>query len=97
MADLVWEDPSPEAIEQAQAGRKSKHAVAAAALRSNPGKWAIVSQVKSAEGAQQLAASIRGGRVPAYEPAGNFEAVADGNTVKVRFEPPRDFYDAGPE
>lgn len=50
------------------------HATVAAALRAQPGEWAVVGAYGSAGSAAAMAHSIRRARIKAYAPARGFEA-----------------------
>ena len=48
----------------------------AAALRANPGRWAIVNVESNRSDAAQTANRISSGRIQSFYPVGRFEAVA---------------------
>lgn len=62
---VVWEDPSP----------RVDHRALAETLRANRGRWARIDKGYSQETARVLAYQISSGRLAAYTPAGDFEAV----------------------
>lgn len=61
------------------------HAPIAKALKERPGEWAECAQYSTAHTARHMAYIIRSGRLPAYEPAGAFEAEwrGTGNSYSV--------------
>ena len=73
MSGLVWQDPPASK----RGPRTTKHAEFAAAMRANPGRWALVGGPAKSGGSATL---IRAGKLSAYAPAGSFEA-------KVRSRP----------
>src|SRR5690349_20284852 len=84
-----WEDLPPD-------GRHTRrisvcdHAAVAEELREHPGRWALVLAGGAANTA--FASLIRSGGLPAYRPAGSFQAafrtVADEQRVYARFVGP---------
>ncbi|GAA1176175.1 MULTISPECIES: hypothetical protein [Streptomyces violaceusniger group] len=68
--------------------RNTKHARIAGELRAHPKVWGVVRKPKSITRAASAAQAIRGARLPAYAPAGSFEAVArtvtEGGVVEYR-------------
>jgi hypothetical protein len=67
VTDIVWEEP-PKPKSNSRSGL---HEAIAAQLRAKPGQWARVIAA-----GHSTAAYIKSGRLPAYQPAGAFEAVA---------------------
>jgi hypothetical protein len=63
---LVWQDPPASK----RGPRTTKHADAAAEMRANPGRWALVGGPAKSCGSANL---IRSAKVSAYAPAGSFE------------------------
>lgn len=51
-----------------------RHQPIADRLRTNPGQWGQVGEYRALYVAQSVAAAIRTGSLPAYQPAGSFEA-----------------------
>jgi hypothetical protein len=58
------------------AQRNTKHARIARELRAHPRVWGVVRKPGSLTRAASAAQAIRDARLPAYGPAGSFEAVA---------------------
>ncbi|MGW7413410.1 hypothetical protein [Streptomyces sp. NPDC054863] len=58
------------------AGKNTKHNRAAQALRARPEEWAVVQRSASPACAASAAQAIRTGRLAAYAPAGDFQAIA---------------------
>ncbi|MER5934108.1 hypothetical protein [Streptomyces sp. NPDC002054] len=56
--------------------RNTKHVRIAADLRAHPNVWGVVQKPASVTRASSAAQAIRNARLPAYGPAGSFEAVA---------------------
>ncbi|MET9690160.1 hypothetical protein ABZY81_17060 [Streptomyces sp. NPDC006514] len=56
--------------------RNTKHARIARELRGRPQVWGVVRRPASLDSAASAARAIRDARLPAYAPAGSFEAVA---------------------
>ncbi|MER7464071.1 hypothetical protein [Streptomyces sp. NPDC097981] len=56
--------------------RNTKHARIARELRAHPQVWGVVRRPSSLDSASSAARAIRDARLPAYAPAGSFEAVA---------------------
>lgn len=69
---LVFEDPPPSR----QHGPRTNHAHVAAALKAQPGRWAVVSVHGSPPAANTAACRIKSALTAAYQPARSFEAVA---------------------
>lgn len=67
----AWGDPPP-------AGRGSgrRHAPIAEELKNRPGEWRRLDGYLSSRSSGSMAHTIRKGLLPAYEPAGAFEAVS---------------------
>lgn len=57
----------------------------AAALRSQPGAWAKIGDYKGHQSASGRASTINRGRVRAFLPTGDYEAVARGQEVWARY------------
>jgi hypothetical protein len=51
-----------------------RHQPIADRLRAHPNQWGQVSEYRALYVAQSVAAAIRTGSLPAYQPAGSFEA-----------------------
>ncbi|MET3984197.1 hypothetical protein [Streptomyces sp. PvR034] len=70
------------------AQRNTKHARIAADLRTHPEVWGVIRRPASLDSAASAARAIREARLPAYSPAGTFEAVArtvtEGNRTEYR-------------
>jgi len=81
MDELKWQDP-PTVVKQSE--RVSRLALAAQ-LRSNPGKWALISAHATKGAAVTLACDVRKAYGPGFAPAGTFEAttVQNGNDWDV--------------
>jgi len=58
------------------AQRNTKHARIARELRAHPRVWGVVRRPDTLPRAASAAQAIRDARLPAYAPAGSFEAVA---------------------
>lgn len=58
------------------AERDTKHARIARELREHPKMWGVVQRAASTSRAASAAQAIRTAKLPAYTPAGHFEAVA---------------------
>ncbi|WP_407838485.1 hypothetical protein ACE1OC_22315 [Streptomyces sp. DSM 116496] len=56
--------------------RNTKHTRIASDLRAHPNVWGVVGKPASITRAASAAQAIRNARLPAYSPAGSFEAVA---------------------
>lgn len=56
--------------------RNTKHARIASSLRRHPQEWGVVRTPSTSVRAASAAQAIRSARLPAYEPAGSFEAVS---------------------
>ncbi|MFC8490696.1 hypothetical protein ACFUJU_07800 [Streptomyces sp. NPDC057235] len=61
---IVWEEPAP----------RGGHDLIADQLREEPGRWARIDRLYQHKNALSIARSIRLGRMPAYEPPGDFDA-----------------------
>lgn len=83
---LLFEDPPEDDQRRGEWGIHRRHA---AQLRQQPGQWAVVGIYRTSRSSGSLAYQIRKGSLPAYAPAGAFEARActvDGeHRVYVRF------------
>ncbi|MEU4949246.1 hypothetical protein [Streptomyces lavendulae] len=70
------------------AQRNTKHRRIANELRTHPQVWGVVRKPASLDSAASAARAIRDARLPAYAPAGSFEAVArtvtEGGTTEYR-------------
>lgn len=69
---LEWKQP-PEAKPFGRQRGSGKWAPIALELRQHPGQWALVSK---AGHSSSLASAIKSGKMPAFAPAGAFDAVA---------------------
>jgi len=56
--------------------RNTKHTRIANSLRQHPKEWGVVRTPATSVRAASAAQAIRSARLPAYEPAGSYEAVA---------------------
>jgi hypothetical protein len=56
--------------------RNTKHARIASSLRQHPNEWGVVRTPSTSVRAASAAQAIRSARLPAYEPAGSYEAVS---------------------
>lgn len=80
--EILWEEP-PEDAEDS--GKRSKYRVFAAALRTNPGRWAVLPTTsKSVSSAKNTATSIRLGKLSGFAPAGAFETKTHETKIYVR-------------
>ena len=77
MSALVWQDPP-----RAMGSHSVRHDEIAAALRANPGRWALVLERVAISNAGNISA----GKIKAYAPAGSFQGT-------VRKRPDGDRYD----
>jgi hypothetical protein len=68
---VAWEEP-PRPV---RTGRHDWHAIASD-LRSKPGVWARVAELKTASSAAATASRITHGARPPFSPAGLFEAAS---------------------
>jgi hypothetical protein len=66
---VKWQTPP----ESKTSGRPSKNQHVAEALRARPGQWALIHE---AAASRSFTTIIMKGRVTAFEPAGEFEAVS---------------------
>ncbi|MEU3710516.1 hypothetical protein [Streptomyces catenulae] len=68
--------------------RNTKHSRIAEQLKAHPRQWGVVQRPATIKRAAAAAQAIKTGRLPAYGPAGTFEAVArtitDGGRVEHR-------------
>lgn len=75
MNTVIFEDPPTERPGRGPA--RIPHAIVAAQLRSNPGRWARIDTAPDASASRSMASNIRGARnLKWYEPAGSFQATA---------------------
>lgn len=72
MSTLRFEGPPPAAY----GTPKGHHTDAARELRERPGEWAVIGTYAHSGSASAVALQVRKGAIPAYEPAGTFEAKA---------------------
>jgi len=70
MSDLTWLEPPPR--EREDAGDTEKRI--ARALRERPGEWALLTK----SGSSSTVSNINGGRTPAWQPRGSFQATGRG-------------------
>lgn len=68
--EVVWSDPPAAAGTSATTSRQRK----AAALRERPGQWAIIA--RGGDNRRTLVTAIRTGKVPAFMPTHDWEAVS---------------------
>ncbi len=81
--DIKWEEPPAEVL--ATAGRQTKYREFAGELRRHPQRWALLpGERASNDSAKNTALGIKNGRLGGM-PKGQYEAVADGTKVYVRF------------
>jgi hypothetical protein len=71
MTEIRFEEPPRPYLKD-----RANHREAAAKLRERPTEWAIVSVCASSGSASSLARAIRIGQSHAWQPRGEFEAVA---------------------
>ena len=79
---MKWEDPPP-----AKRGpRRSRYEADAAALRANPGRWALLRAVPLTDSKEvyNLSHSVRVGSASAFRPAGAYEATVRTTDGEVR-------------
>lgn len=71
--EVVWQEP-PRSDRGRKRGKRGEHdhAAIAAALRQRPGEWALIPVTGVLTG---ITDHIRRGRLAAYRPAGQYEAV----------------------
>ena len=82
-SDIVWEDPPATAL---NVRKKTAYTEFAAALRQNPGRWAVApGERASADSAKNTAANITRGSMRDF-PKGEFETAVDGPKLWVRFK-----------
>jgi hypothetical protein len=67
-ADIAFGDLPP------RSERYTRHTPIAEALRARPGQWARIAEYATPRRARHMAYVVRTGRLPAYAPAGAFEA-----------------------
>lgn len=73
--DIVWENPPRDRPGRGAGG--VNHRKVAAQLRSKPGVWGVVGEYSNGNTSSSIAWHIkRAANLPAYEPAGSFEAMA---------------------
>lgn len=70
MSELIWEEPPARTSWSV----RRDHVAIAAQLKSHPGQWAII-EAGERNNINNVAMRIKGGVLPAYRPAGAFEAV----------------------
>jgi hypothetical protein len=75
---VEWREPTPNIRGE------GKYSQAAAELRANPGKWAVIKKCSSDSVARNIAHAIRRRGLKAFK-SGGFEAVARGVEVFARF------------
>lgn len=73
MSEFRFEEPPADAR---TTKRGHDHFKAAAALRERPGEWALIRTTSTSQAARSAAHQIREGRINAYLPAGDFDAVS---------------------
>lgn len=85
--EINWAEPPAEVLFRHE-NRGGKYVEFALALRENPEKWATMpaESALTDKSAQGLAQNIRRGGVKGFT-KGDYEAIADGTTVYVRFKP----------
>jgi hypothetical protein len=79
MSELVWEEPPARTSRTAT----RDHAAIAAQLKSRPGQWAVI-EAGERNNMNNVAMRIKRGDLPAYRPAGAFEAVTRTKDGEVR-------------
>ncbi len=84
MADIQWRTPPEHVLNQQ---RRTQYDDFADALKQRPQEWAVLPGEKgSVDSARSTALNIRNGRMSAFKPKGQWEAVTDGTTIYVRFK-----------
>ncbi|MGW7785982.1 hypothetical protein CFC35_05460 [Streptomyces sp. FBKL.4005] len=73
MSEFRFEEPPADAR---TTKRGHDHFKAAAALREQPGRWALIRTTPTSQAARSAAHQIRDGRINAYLPAGSFDATS---------------------
>jgi hypothetical protein len=72
MSALKFEGPPPSKF----TSPRGHHTEAAKELKERPGEWAIVGVYAHSGSSSAVARQLRAGLIPAYAPAGTFEAMA---------------------
>lgn len=81
---IRWEAPPPTTRRTVGRPRSERWDDVAAALRANPGAWAVVHQGEQ-RGKTEIATRIRYGHMDCFTPAGDYDATAriDDGTVTI--------------
>lgn len=75
MSVIRWEEPPPDGNRGMKAPKRSKYwQDVAAQLRERPGRWALVLE-GDFNAAGGIAGMIKAGRLAAFRPAGEFQAL----------------------
>jgi hypothetical protein len=93
--DIEFEDPPEAALLRKQPGRYVEFAIA---LREHQGKWAVLpsDEPRTEKGAQAAAQNLRRGVTKGFR-KGEYDAVADGGKVYVKFLGPKPEAEEGEE
>lgn len=97
--DIQWEEPPAELLERVPGG-KAHYAEFAAALKEHKDKWAVMPPPKAKterteKSAAAVAQNIRRGKIQGFT-RGEFQAVAKGSKVWVRYTGPKELPEAPP-
>lgn len=84
--DIEWEEPPREVLES-QGRHPGRYLEFALALREHPGRWAVLpGGARTEKSSKGTAQNIRRGQVKGFT-RGDYEAVAQGPKVWVRYQP----------